>query len=146
MLTWCILKAHTENHGGTVKLRTKDPLDPPAINFHYFQEGTDKDGEDLDSVVDGIQFVRTLTAPIANFIAEEELPGRALQTREQLAQFVKDNAWGHHASCTCAIGPRTDPSAVLDSNFRVYGTAICAWSTPRRFQKFPACSSSRRST
>ena len=44
-MTWCILKAHTENHGGTVKLRTKDPLDPPAINFHYFQEGTDKDGD-----------------------------------------------------------------------------------------------------
>ena len=87
VLTWCILKAHTENHGGTVKLRSKDPLDPPAINFHYFQEGTDKDGDDLASVVDGIQFVRTLMAPIADYTAEEELPGAALKTREQLGQF-----------------------------------------------------------
>jgi choline dehydrogenase-like flavoprotein len=137
VLTWCILKAHTENHGGTVKLRSKDPLDPPVINFHYFQEGTDKDGDDLASVVDGIQFVRTLTAPIADYVAEEELPGRALQTREQLGQFVKDNAWGHHASCTCAIGPRSDPSAVLDSNFRVYGTSNLRVVDASAFPKIP---------
>ncbi|MDO9414143.1 MAG: GMC oxidoreductase [Pseudolabrys sp.] len=137
VLTWCILKAHTENHGGTVKLRSTDPLDPPAINFHYFQEGTDKDGEDLDSVVDGIQFIRTLTKPIADFIEEEELPGKALQTREQLGQFVKDNAWGHHASCTCAIGPRSDPQAVLDSNFRVYGTSNLRVVDASAFPKIP---------
>jgi choline dehydrogenase-like flavoprotein len=38
-----------------------------------------------------------------------------------LAQFVKDNAWGHHASCTCKIGRKDDPMAVLDGDFRVYG-------------------------
>jgi choline dehydrogenase-like flavoprotein len=137
VLTWCILKAHTENHGGTVKLRSKDPLDPPLINFHYFDEGTDKSGEDLDSVVDGIEFVRTLTAPIADLIAEEELPGRAKQTRAELAQFVKDNAWGHHASCTCAIGPKSDPLAVLDSNFRVYGTGNLRVVDASAFPKIP---------
>ena len=121
VLTWAILKAHTLNHGGTVKLRSKDPRDTPLINFHYFEEGTDKSGEDLDSVVDGIKFVRTLTAPIADVIVEEELPGKAVQTDEQLRAFVRDNAWGHHASCTCAIGPNSDPNAVLDSNFRVRG-------------------------
>ena len=36
---------------------------------------------------------------------------------------MQDNAWGHHASCTCPIGRKDDPSAVLDSNFRVYGTS-----------------------
>ena len=60
-LTWCILKAHTENHGGTVELRSADPRDPPEINFHYFKEGTDKNGDDLASVVAGVKFVRTLT-------------------------------------------------------------------------------------
>ncbi len=137
VMTWCILKAHTENHGGTVKLRTNDPLDPPAINFHYFQEGTDKDGEDLDSVVDGVKFVRTLTAPTADLIAEEQIPGKAVQTREQIGQFVKDNAWGHHASCTCAIGPRSDPLAVLDSNFRVYGTSNLRVVDASAFPKIP---------
>ncbi|MDO8878369.1 MAG: GMC oxidoreductase [Pseudolabrys sp.] len=137
VLTWCILKAHTENHGGTVKLRSKDPLDPPAINFHYFDEGTDRDGDDLASVVDGVKFVRTLTAPIADLIVEEEIPGRAVETREQIGQFVKDNAWGHHASCTCAIGPRSDPQAVLDSNFRVYGTSNLRVVDASAFPKIP---------
>jgi choline dehydrogenase-like flavoprotein len=34
---------------------------------------------------------------------------------------VLDNAWGHHASCSCAIGPR-ERGGVLGSDFRVHGT------------------------
>ena len=97
--------------------------DPPAINFRYFGEGTNKGVQDLDSVVDGIRFVRTLTAKVGDLIVEEELPGQNLQDREALKQFVQDQAWGHHASCTCRIGSKTDSMAVLDSNFRVYGTS-----------------------
>jgi choline dehydrogenase-like flavoprotein len=137
VLTWCILKAHTLNNGGTVKLRSADPLDTPLINFHYFQEGTDKSGEDLDSVVDGVEFVRKLAAPVADLLKGEEIPGPAVKTREQIAQFVKDNAWGHHASCTCAIGPRSDPNAVLDANFNVYGTSNLRVVDASAFPKIP---------
>ena len=45
-------------------LRSADPRDTPLINFHYFEEGSDKAGEDLDSVVAGIRFVRKLTAKL----------------------------------------------------------------------------------
>ena len=38
-------------------------------------------------------------------------------------QYVRDNAWGHHACGTCAIGPSDDPNAVIDSQFRVRGVA-----------------------
>ena len=38
-----------------------------------------------------------------------------------LPQFVKDNAWGHHASCTCKIGSDDDKRAVLDKDFQVRG-------------------------
>jgi choline dehydrogenase len=122
-LTWAILKAHTKNQGGVVTLRSKDPRDPPRVDFHYFVEGTDEEGEDLKSVVAGIEFVRTLTAPLGDIIVEEELPGADKKTAADLGQFVTDNAWGHHASCTCAIGPASDRNAVLDSSFRVYGTS-----------------------
>jgi choline dehydrogenase len=44
-----------------------------------------------------------------------------VQTDEQLRDFVRYNAWGHHASCTCPIGTDNDPMAVLDSQFRVRG-------------------------
>jgi choline dehydrogenase-like flavoprotein len=124
-LTWAVLKAHTINTAGEVTLDPADPKNPrsrPVINFHYFDEGTDKNQEDLESVVDGIEFVRKTTAHIQHLIDDEVAPGKNKTSRAELRQFVKDNAWGHHASCTCKIGRNDDPTAVLDSNFRVYGT------------------------
>jgi len=117
-LTWAILKAHTVNRGGDVTLRSTDPRDPPAVNFRYFEEGTDEAGDDLNAVVDGIKFVRTMTEPLKQqgLIAEEEQPGDNVKSDDDLRQFVRDNAWGHHASCTCPIG------SVLSSDFRVLGT------------------------
>jgi len=120
-LTWAVLKAHTNNSVGTVTLRSADPLDPPEINFHYFEEGNDKSGEDLAAVVDGIKFVRSVTKPIHHLIEAEELPGAHVQSDEELRDFVRDHAWGHHASCTCPIGPR-ERNGVLGSDFSVYGT------------------------
>jgi choline dehydrogenase len=119
-LTWAVLKAHTNNTGGTVSLKSADPRETPEINFHYFEEGTGKWQEDVESVVDGIQFVRAINSRIPDVFEEEEAPDQ--EGRKDLAQFVKDNAWGHHASCTCKIGRKDDPMAVLDGNFRVYGT------------------------
>jgi choline dehydrogenase-like flavoprotein len=122
-LTWAILKAHTQNRAGEVVLRSADPRDPPLIDFNYFEEGSDTAGEDLDSVVAGIRFARKLTAKLKaeGLIAEEEQPGDALQSDEELKDYVRTTAWGHHASCTCPIGPRED-GGVLGSDFRVHGT------------------------
>lgn len=119
-LTWAVLKAHTNNTGGTVTLRSSDPRDTPEINFRYFHEGTGDWREDVESVVDGIKFVREINAHVRDYFAAEEAPDD--NERRDLAQFVKDNAWGHHASCTCKIGRKDDPMAVLDGDFRVYGT------------------------
>ena len=71
-----------------------------------------------------IRFARGLTEPLARTgaIASEEVPGAAIETDEQLAQFVRDHAWGHHACGTCAIGMRA-AGGVLGSDFRVHGTA-----------------------
>jgi choline dehydrogenase-like flavoprotein len=122
-LTWAILKGHTRNRAGVVTLRSADPRDTPQINFRYFEEGGDTGGEDLASVVEGIKFVRRMTAGLKQrkLIAEEELPGEHVQSDEDLEQFVRDHAWGHHASCSCAIGPR-EQGGVLSSNFEVHGT------------------------
>jgi choline dehydrogenase len=123
-LTWAILKAHTQNHAGEVVLRSTDPRQAPLINFHYFEEGTDTAGDDLVSVVEGIKYVRTLTADLKkrNLIAKEELPGDDVQTDDELRTFVRNNAWGHHASCTCPIGAR-DQGGVVGSDFRVHGVS-----------------------
>jgi len=122
-LTWAVLKGHTVNRGGEVLLRSKDPLDMPYVNFHYFEEGTDAKGQDLQAVVDGVKFVRKMTQSLVNqgLIVKEELPGKGVDTNEQLLDFVRNNAWGHHASCSCAIGEQNQ-NGVLTSDFRVHGT------------------------
>jgi len=115
--------AHTENRAGSVTLRSADPRDMPLVNFNYFEDGNDAAGEDLTAVVNAIKFVRRMTAPLigTGLIAEEKAPGIAVKTDAELAQYVRDTAWGHHASCSCAIGPLND-NGVLDSNFSVHGT------------------------
>jgi choline dehydrogenase len=119
--TWAVLKAHTINRAGTVLLRSADPREPPSVDFHYFDEGTDTEGADLDAVVDGVQIARDLMRRAGDLVAEEVWPGPSVQTREQVRDWVRDQAWGHHASCTCPIGPASDPAAVVDSRFRVHG-------------------------
>jgi choline dehydrogenase len=120
--TWGVLKAHTNNTAGEVTLRSNDPLDVPHIDFRYFDEGNDASGEDLESVVNGIALARMMTRGARSVIEAEELPGDGVQTCDELRQFVKDNAWGHHASCTNRMGPAGDRMAVVDSSFRVFGT------------------------
>jgi len=123
-LTWAILKAHTENRAGAVRLRSADPLDTPLVNFHYFDEGSDAAGADLAAVVAGVRFVRRLTAPLieSGAIAEELAPGAAIDSDAEIADYVRDTAWGHHAAGSSAIGADGDANAVLDSAFRVRGT------------------------
>jgi choline dehydrogenase-like flavoprotein len=122
-LTWVVLKGHTNNTAGTVTLRSADPRDTPLVNFRYFEEGNDSAAADLNAVVEGVNFVRAMTAPLKQrqLIAKEELPGDEVKTPEQIAGFVRDHAWGHHASCTCPIGAR-ERGGVLASNFTVHGT------------------------
>jgi choline dehydrogenase-like flavoprotein len=121
-LTFAVLKAHTANCGGRVTLYSNDPRDPPRIDFRGFEEGTDKLGEDLAAVVEGIRRVRMMAASMQpDLLAPEDTPGVVLTDDEQLKQYVREHAWGHHASCTCRIGP-PEKGGVLTSDFRVHGT------------------------
>jgi choline dehydrogenase len=94
----------------------------PAIDFRYFEEGSDAGGDDLQSVVEGIKLVRRLSAGMkSSLVAAEELPGDAVVSDDDLRRFVRDHAWGHHASCTCAIGPEAR-GGVLTGDFKVHRT------------------------
>jgi choline dehydrogenase-like flavoprotein len=120
VFTWAILKAHTRNTAGTVTLRSADPAEVPDIDFRYFDQGSPGGDEDLDEVVWGIEFVRRM-AHRSGMTASELVPGEAVGTHEELREFVRTHAWGHHASCTCKIGRDDDPMAVLDGSLRVRG-------------------------
>jgi choline dehydrogenase len=124
-LTFALLKAHTSNRAGSVTLRSIDPCAPPQIDFHYFEEGSDKNGEDLAAVVAGLGRIREMAKRLQGEkgpILGEDVPGSAVASDESLRQFVRQHAWGHHASCSCAIGQR-DKGGVLSSDFRVHGTS-----------------------
>jgi choline dehydrogenase-like flavoprotein len=132
-LTWALLKAYTGSRG-CVTLRSPDPRDRPIINFHYFEEtGTAAAQRDVEAIIEGIKFVRKITARLKSqgLIGEEEFPGEELQTDEDLARHVRDTAWGHHASCTCPIGPEAE-GGVLTSDFKVHGNQRAA--RRRRFR------------
>lgn len=123
MFTWAILKAHTQNTAGEVKLRSADPRDTPSIHFHYFDEGNDIAQDDLRAVINGVKFAREMIHEADKAIGMTEVwPGPAAGSEEEIATFVRQEAWGHHASCTNPIGPTGDPTSVLDSRFRVHGT------------------------
>ncbi|PSV17637.1 glucose-methanol-choline oxidoreductase [Photobacterium leiognathi subsp. mandapamensis] len=130
--TWLILKGHSNNRG-TVSLRSADPLDTPIINFKYFgdpQAGvlpSNQHYEDLKAIMKGVQLLRRTAQHSTNLTFgkvyhKEVWPGRHVDTHREIQNFIMNESWGHHASCTAKIGSASDPMAVLDSNFKVHGT------------------------
>jgi choline dehydrogenase len=121
--TWLILKAHTRNSGGEVTLRSNDARDTPQVNFKYFEEGNDanKGQEDLDAIVEAVAFIRKFMNSLGAGDAQEIWPG-PLVTDAALRHWIMNEAWGHHASCSCKLGAAGDSTAVLDKDFLVRGT------------------------
>jgi choline dehydrogenase len=125
--TWLLLKAHARFRG-RVTLQSKNPLDPPAVNFNYFERDrsgapTSDAAKDLQAMRDGVSIINKLLKGSRHKLKlhPEIMQGVDLETDEGINRFVQDRAWGHHASCTCKIGGDNDENAVLDSQFRVRG-------------------------
>src|SRR5215813_2211983 len=85
--TWAVLKAYTNNRAGRVTLKSNDPTKWPHVDFHYFSEGTDQQGLDLDAVVDGVQFVREMNKSLGS--VREICPGSNYDTPERLKEFIQ---------------------------------------------------------
>ncbi|KAF2163704.1 GMC oxidoreductase [Zasmidium cellare ATCC 36951] len=118
--SWLALKAHSHNNAGTVTLRSTDPRERPAIDFRSFDTGNTTDGgdeKDVQALYEGLLWGREAfdkLIPLDGTFTEIT-PGRNVSSEEQVKQFIRDEAWGHHACCTAAIGE------VLDGEFRVLG-------------------------
>ena len=140
--TWVILKAYTRNNGGRVRLRSASAFDTPAINFRSFGEGATKDWEkDVEAMVEAVEAARAIN-DVAGSVFERELQPKEFLAKKNeeeraagkpltsLRDWIKNEAWGHHACGTCRIGADPwredtgkldDQFAVLDSHFRVHG-------------------------
>ena len=121
--TWAVLKGHTNNTGGTVKLNGINPENPrqvPEISFNYFEDGKGNWENDLQAVYDGVKHIRKIMKA-GDIIEKELVPGNNYKDEEDVKEFIKREAWGHHASCTCAMGTDPGKGAVVDGNFKVHG-------------------------
>ena len=140
--TWAILKGFSQNDTGTVELRSADPLASPEINFRYFDDG--KGGSyDIDAVREGLDVARSINerARQLGWLDQnkdvEAFPGADVQTDEQLKDFIKKEAWGHHASCSNKMGHAGDETAVVDPQFKVRGTSNLRIVDASIFPKIP---------
>ncbi len=102
---------------GTIRLRSADPRDPPAIDPRYLT-----DGADLDLLVAGIERARAIAAtrPLADLCGEEVAPGPKVSSGDDLRADVRLRANTiFHPVGTCRMGIGDD--AVVDPELRLRG-------------------------
>eukprot|EP00939_MAST-03C_sp_MAST-3C-sp1_P002496 g2496.t1 len=112
----CLLRPKSR---GSVTLQSSDPKAAPLINPEYLTED-----EDMQTFVDGVKLARRIlgTDPLKDHVAEEMLPGADVQSDEDVKEFIRANATTiFHPTGTCKMGPRSDPTAVVDAELRVHG-------------------------
>ena len=110
----CQLRPHSR---GVIEIKSKDPLEYPAIHPNYLS-----DERDLAVAVDAIKVARKIAeAPaLASQIIDEYVPGREYQTDEELLDAArKFSQTIYHPTSTCKMGH--DELAVVDDRLRVHG-------------------------
>ncbi len=104
---------------GQVRIRSIDPRDPPSIVFNYLT--TESDRQDMR---DAVRLSREIAAqrPFDPYQGGELGPGPGVPDRDDaIDAWVRRNAESaYHPSCTCAMGPAADRSAVTDGEGRVH--------------------------
>jgi choline dehydrogenase-like flavoprotein len=104
---------------GRVGLASADPAAAPRIAPGYLSTE-----EDRRVAVDSLRLARTIAAqpPLTRFRPQEFRPGAQAETDEALLQAAAELATTiFHPVGTAAMGPASDPRAVLDERLRVRG-------------------------
>lgn len=115
-LSACILRPHSR---GRIAISSSDPLQAPSIQAGYLSTQEDR--------VLAVELVRKMrdiarAQPMSRFIVEEHEPGVAQQSDAEILEWVRHRAGSiFHPVGTCAMGPSSDPMAVVDSRLRVHG-------------------------
>ncbi|PSN57097.1 Glucose dehydrogenase [FAD, quinone] [Blattella germanica] len=111
---------------GFVKLRSKDPLEAPIFDPRYLS-----DPRDVQTLVEGVKVAmavgqtKTMKERFEAQMNTAKIPGC------EIPEFGTDEYWAcavrkvgttiYHQAGTCKMGPRTDPTAVVDSRLKVHG-------------------------
>ncbi|MGP3982026.1 GMC family oxidoreductase [Streptomyces sp. KR80] len=106
---------------GRLYLTSADPAVKPALDFRYFTDEDDYDGQTL---VDGIKIAREIakTEPLAQWLTREVCPGPDVTGDEEIGEYARKVAHTvYHPAGTCRMGAPDDALAVVDPELRVRG-------------------------
>ena len=104
---------------GQVRLKSRDPAEPPLIRFNYMSHP-----EDWIEMRASVRLAREIFAQGAfdPYRGREIQPGAACVSDESIDAFVRERVESaYHPSCSCKMGALADPAAVVDPATRVIG-------------------------
>lgn len=102
---------------GTVRLKSADPLAPPAIHFNFIRSEYD-----MQVMIAGVRIARGIVRQQAlqSLIVEETAPGVSVNTDEEIIEDTRKRGISNlHPVGTCGMG--RGPMAVVDPRLRVHG-------------------------
>lgn len=104
---------------GRVTVRSADPADSPLIDHRAL---SDPEGADLETLAEGIRQARRVAeAPSLRSLGVREQPAGPFDA-DDLHEHVRATlGCYYHPVGTCAIGPATDPAAVVNGDGAVHG-------------------------
>ena len=104
---------------GTIRLRSRDPEDPPIIDCNFLATPRDR-----SRMLEGVKLSRSIGRHLvfAPLMAAELVPGDGVQDDADLARFIEANlnTYGH-PTATAPMGGPNDPWSVVDSSGAVKG-------------------------
>ena len=129
-ISWLALKARSRNKTGKVELRDESPFRRPKIDFNILPDGPDGENQDLDALVEGVEFILEIikSGLQSGFLESFEFPGASSpidldlasdERRARIRTWIKDVAWGHHACGTCRMG-LSEEDSVINNRFQVH--------------------------
>ena len=105
---------------GELRLTSADPTVQPSLDYHYLEDPFDR-----ERLREAVRLCVRLGEheSFRDMIAERLEPSDAdLSSEEALdAWLMREVTTSQHISCTCKMGPSSDPMAVVDQYGRVHG-------------------------
>ncbi len=114
-----LVMLHPESRG-TVSLQSADPAAHPRIVQNMLSTENDR-----STMRAGVKMARSIAAQpsMSRYVAAEFAPGSAKTSDAEIDAYIRATSITvHHPLGTCKMGPDTDATAVVDSEFRVRGT------------------------